>query len=203
MRSRAAGIGWHTPSACTRRRRRGQGAQGMVEFALIAPLVVMAMFVTIDLGRLVYTYNAISSAAVDGARIIALKPQQSTDCLAIKRIEQVGQAFPLKMDPNSWDSTSVNTDPNNSTAPAGPTAPPPGVGYAYIWPAAAGASPADGSSGGQPNCSGNTPRALSNSGVRDVAVEIQYQFQPLTPLISQWLSHGITIKTVSIVQTEY
>jgi Flp pilus assembly protein TadG len=176
----------------------------MVEFALVAPLVILAVFMTIDLGRLIYTYNAISSAAVEGARIIALKPQQYSDCLAIQHIEQVGQAFPLKMDPNSYNSGTVNTDPNKSTAPAGPGAPPAGVGWVYIWPAAANATPADGTTAGKPNCAGNTtPRSLPNSGVRDVAVEIQYKFQPLTPIVSNLLTGGITIKTVSIVQTEY
>lgn len=178
--------------------------QGFVEFALAAPLLLVVVFVTIDVGRLVYTYNAISSAARDGARIVSLKPQQYSDCLAIQRMEAVGQAFPLVMDPNSWNNQAVNTDPNQSTSPAGPTTPPPGVGYIYIWPAAAAATPADGTTAGLPNCAGSQPRPLPNSKVRHVAVEIQYQFRPLTPIVGALLGGGsITVRTISVVQTEY
>lgn len=41
----------------TRRRRR---AQGMVEFALIAPLFLLMLFGLFDLGAAVYTYNTLS-----------------------------------------------------------------------------------------------------------------------------------------------
>src|SRR3979411_3162932 len=84
-----------------RPRYRGQRAQGLVEFALTVPLIFTVIFATVDLGRLIYTYNAISSAARDGARLVALRPQLFSDCLALQRLEQVGQAFPLLPDPNS------------------------------------------------------------------------------------------------------
>ena len=42
------------------RRRAGQS---MVEFAVLAPVFFLLLLGTIDLGRAVYTYNAISNAA--------------------------------------------------------------------------------------------------------------------------------------------
>src|SRR2546427_12526484 len=47
------------------RRRAGQS---MVEFAVLAPVFFLLLLGTIDLGRAVYTYNAISNAAREGAR---------------------------------------------------------------------------------------------------------------------------------------
>jgi Flp pilus assembly protein TadG len=188
-----------------RRSPRGdQRAQGLVEFALAVPLIFTLLFVTVDLGRLIYTYNAISSAARDGARLVALRPQLFSDCLALQRLEQVGQAFPLLPDPNSINNQTLNTDPNNPGA-TGPTTPPPGVGYIYIWPAAAAAVPQDSlnASGGR-NCDNSVQRGGAGNQVKHVAVELQYVFRPLMPLISRLMPNsGITIRTISVVQTEY
>jgi TadE-like protein len=176
----------------------------MVEFALVAPIILFIVFAAIDLGRLIYTYNAISSAARDGARLAALRSELESDCLPLQRMEQVGQAFPLLPDPNSIANQSVNTDPNNPGG-VGPTTPPPGSGYIYIWPAAAAADPQNGTnSSGVPNCAGTAQRGGAGANVKHVAVEIQYVFQPLTPLIGSVLPHGgITVRTISVVQTEY
>jgi TadE-like protein len=175
----------------------------MVEFALVSPLILFVVFASIDLGRLIYTYNAISSAARDGARLVALRAQLESDCLPLDRMEQVGQGFPLVPDPNSIADTA-NTDPNNPGS-AGPTTPPRGNGYIYIWPAVATAEPQDGTNGsGVKNCDSTTQRGGAGSQVKHVAVEIQYVFQPLTPLIGSVLPHGgITVRTISVVQTEY
>jgi hypothetical protein len=42
--------------------------QGIVEFALILPLVLLVIFGAIDLSRLLVTYSAVSSGARQGAR---------------------------------------------------------------------------------------------------------------------------------------
>jgi hypothetical protein len=175
-----------------------------VEFALAVPLIFTVIFATVDLGRLIYTYNAISSAARDGARLVALRPQLLSDCLALQRLEQVGQAFPLLPDPNSISNQTLNTDPNSPGA-TGPTTPPAGVGYIYIWPAAAAAVPQDSLNGsGGRNCDNTVQRGGPGNQVKHVAVEIQYAFRPLMPLIARLLpNNGITIRTISVVQTEY
>jgi Flp pilus assembly protein TadG len=175
-----------------------------VEFALVAPLALVVLLGSIDIGRLIYTYNAISSAARDGARLVALRSQLSSDCLPLQRMEQVGQGFSLAPDPNSIANQSVNTDPNNPGS-GGPTTPPPGTGYIYIWPAAATAAPQDGiNSSGVKNCRSATQRAGTGAEMKQVAVEIEYAFRPLTPLINAVLPQGgIIIRTISVVQTEY
>lgn len=167
-------------------------AQTLVEFALISPVLFFMLFAAIDLGRLLYTYAAVASAAEDGARIVAARSQQTSDCLALQRMEEVGKGFPLQADPNS---VVGNTDPNDPGAVA-PATPPPGVGYIYIWPAVATAAPPDAAA----NCSGS-PRGGSQT-IRHVAVEIDYHYVPITPYLLQ-LTGGFTVKTVSVIQTEY
>src|ERR1700751_3489591 len=129
-----------------------QRSQALVEFALISPLFLFIMFSAIDISRLLYTYTAISSAAGDGARKASLNGSAFSDCQVMREVEMVGQGFPVEMDPNS---VAGNTDPNNPSGPLQPTTPPPGVGYAYIWPAVATADPPDS------NCTSSLQRAIS------------------------------------------
>ncbi|MEA2636180.1 MAG: TadE-like protein [Chloroflexota bacterium] len=170
---------------------RGQRSQALVEFALVSPIFLLILFAAIDISRLLYAYTAISSAARDGARTASLSGSLYSDCGIIKEVELVGQGFPVRMDPNSLVG---NTDPNNPSGPLSPTTPPPNVGYAYIWPAVATANPADN------NCDSTVQRAISSS-VRHVAVEVQYHFMPLLPMISGF-APNIIVKTVSVVTTE-
>ena len=50
------------------RRQRGRG-QALVEFALVLPILLLMIFGIVDAGRLIYTYNTVSNAARDGARV--------------------------------------------------------------------------------------------------------------------------------------
>jgi Flp pilus assembly protein TadG len=53
------------------RRRDGRG-QGLVEFALVFPLIILIIFGIFDLGRAVYAYNTLANAARQGARVAAV-----------------------------------------------------------------------------------------------------------------------------------
>ena len=174
------------------RSRRSQRSQAMVEFAMVAPIFLFVLFTSIDISRLLYAYTAISSAARDGARTASLPSALYSDCLIIQKVELVGQGFPVTMDPNS---VVGNSDPNNPTGALQPTIPPANRAYAYIWPAVATAAPPDN------NCNSPVaPRAISQS-VKQVAVEIQYRFIPLFPLVS-FFSNNFVVKTVSVVTVE-
>lgn len=48
--------------------------QAMVEFALVIPLIVLIVMGIFDLGRAVYAYNVVASAAREGARYGVLDP---------------------------------------------------------------------------------------------------------------------------------
>ena len=164
----------------------------MVEFSLVAPLLLLVLVLTVDFARLIYTYSAISSAAREGARLVSLRPQQSSDCLALQRMVDVGKGFPLQVDPNS---IIADSDPNSPSGALQPASPPPGVGYVYIWPAVATAAPQ------LPTACGGGTRQFPTGKVHDVSVQITYHFTPFTPLVSQFIT-DFNIKTVSVVQTE-
>jgi Flp pilus assembly protein TadG len=57
-----------------RPRNRGQA---LVEFALILPLLLLLIFGIVDAGRLIFTYNNISNAARDGARVAIVNQSTS------------------------------------------------------------------------------------------------------------------------------
>jgi Flp pilus assembly protein TadG len=163
----------------------------LVEFALVSPIFFLVMFTAIDISRLLYAYTAISSAARDGARTASLSGSTYTDCGIIQEVELVGQGFPVRMDPNSLVG---NSDPNNPVGSLSPSVPPPNVGYAYIWPAVATSDPPEA------NCNSSVARAISPS-VKHVAVEVQYHFTPLLPIVSGFAGN-IIVKTVSEVTSE-
>ena len=173
------------------RSARSQRSQALVEFSLVAPVMLLILFSAVDICRLLYTYTAISSAARDGARTASLSGSLFSDCEIIAEVEAVGQGFPVRMDPNSLVGDS---DPNNPSGALQPTTPPPNVGYAYIWPAVATAAPADN------NCNSGAQRAVSPS-VKHVAVEVQYHFTPLLPFVGTF-APNIIVKTVSVVTVE-
>jgi hypothetical protein len=176
------------------RKRKKSRAQSLVEFTLVAPLLLLIIAVTVDFARVVYAYSAISAAARAGARTLSLKDQESTDCQVFQTVEAVGQGFSLSADPNS---VAGNVNPNTGGA-TGPTPPPAGQGYVYIWPAVSTGRPPDAAG----FCAGSgSPRAPANQ-VRDVAIEVQYSFKPWISIVADFVPVFV-IKTVSVVQTEY
>ena len=48
--------------------------QSLIEFALIVPIVIFALTVFIDLGRVVYSYSALSNAVREGTRYAVVHP---------------------------------------------------------------------------------------------------------------------------------
>jgi Flp pilus assembly protein TadG len=56
-----------------------QGGQSMVEFALVLPIFLLLLFGLIDIGRYVYTANAVNEAAREGARLGSVAAW-SADC---------------------------------------------------------------------------------------------------------------------------
>lgn len=68
----------------TRRRRRSRG-QSLTEFALVLPIFAILLFGIIDLGRYVYTANALGNGAREAARIGSVGNRPSPDCDGLSR----------------------------------------------------------------------------------------------------------------------
>ena len=61
---------------CERKRKKSR-AQSLVEFTLVAPLLLLIIAVTVDFARVVYTYSAISAAARASISIPSCNPSES------------------------------------------------------------------------------------------------------------------------------
>lgn len=88
-------------TAKTAARQRGLA---MVEFVIVAPLLLMVMIGLGDAGIMLYQYNSLSKAAISGARYVA------------------GRSFAGIIDPDTFETAKtliVNAHPNN-TAPVVP-----------------------------------------------------------------------------------
>ena len=65
--------------------RRRQRGQSLVEFALVFPIFAILLFGIIDLGRYVYTANALSNGAREGARAASVGVRPTPLCAALSR----------------------------------------------------------------------------------------------------------------------
>jgi len=103
---------------------RKHSGQSMVEFAVLAPIFFLLLLGTIDLGRAVYIYNAISDAAREGTRAaIPFDNPLPTNAQVVAAVQsKLGGGFTLTQDPCSGG-------PVTSACPAAPTDPNTG----YIW----------------------------------------------------------------------
>lgn len=52
---------------------RGESGAAVVEFALVLPLILILVFGIIDVGRLMFTANSLTSAVREGARFAAVQ----------------------------------------------------------------------------------------------------------------------------------
>jgi general stress protein CsbA len=54
-------------------RRRHEGGQTLIEFALVLPVFLVLLFAVIDIGRVVYVNSVVSQAAREAARLAAVE----------------------------------------------------------------------------------------------------------------------------------
>jgi Flp pilus assembly protein TadG len=101
---------------------RLRAGQSMVEFAVLAPIFFLLLLGTIDLGRAVYTYNAISNAAREGARsAVPFDSPMPTNASVVAAVQsKLGGGFTLNVDP------CLASPPCTPTTPTVPNS-------GYIW----------------------------------------------------------------------
>ena len=72
----------------TRRPRRRERGQALVEFAFVLPIIVLVIAAFIEIGRAVFAYNTVANAARQGARVAAVNQlADTTDCDESRPIE--------------------------------------------------------------------------------------------------------------------
>ena len=156
-----------------RRFMRFRAGQSMVEFAVLAPIFFLLLLGTIDLGRAVYTYNAISNAAREGARAgVPFDSPLPTNASVVAAVQsKLGGGFTLNTDP-------CLVSPPCAT-PTTPTTPNSG----YIW-----YSSGIGQATGTPH---------------PITVKITFLFQPWVPVVRDASGNGVTFSAQTTMETEY
>lgn len=64
-------------SGASRRIRHRSHGQALVEFALVFPILMLMLLGLFDLGRAVFTYNTITNAAREGARLAIVNQDEA------------------------------------------------------------------------------------------------------------------------------
>jgi hypothetical protein len=203
----------------------------MVEFALVAPLLLIIIFGIIDFGRLLQINTTVADAARQGARqaipnaASTPNPWGSTDsspcsgtvftsnaggqgCLTDARIKET-VASVLRV-----DTSTVNLNSNTTAANcAVPTQP-----YTVtlcISPAETGSGPPNGATASC-TAAGTTPPSVGTIGDRKteytnrtyngcflVQVTVIYLYQPWTPLISNVIGNRVHVQSTTTMVAEY
>lgn len=97
----------------TGRRRRSRG-QGLVELALVLPVLLLIFMGIVDFGRAIYAYNSVSNAAREGARV-GIVDQRMTGGAYNAAIEAANQATALGLNPTNAAQVQVTfPDPDGN-----------------------------------------------------------------------------------------
>jgi Flp pilus assembly protein TadG len=99
----------------TRGHNRYRG-QGMVEFALIAPLFLAITFGTIELGWLVFANHSLTNATREGARYAMVHGERSGDIATVSSVTPVVQDYAGRF---ASDITVTNVEFTPGTAEPG------------------------------------------------------------------------------------
>lgn len=178
--------------------REAQRSQAIVEFAIIAPILVLLLFGIVDFGRVIYIYATLNQAVNEGART-AIR-----DSITLPTNADVETAVKR----HAVDVSLANPCPNGPITAA---TPPANQGWIYITEPDAG-TVVESLAPTLENAPGGTPWAQSNgtcsatNPAHDHAplqVTIRYNFVPFTPLVQQVTANHIVISAAATYQTEY
>jgi Flp pilus assembly protein TadG len=100
----------------TRRIRPSSRGQGLVEFALILPVLILIFMGVFDFGRAIYAYNSVSNAAREGARVGIVDQGTGAGGAYNAAIEAANQATALGLNPTDPNQVQV-TFPTSTQCP--------------------------------------------------------------------------------------
>ncbi|TME15124.1 MAG: pilus assembly protein [Chloroflexi bacterium] len=181
---------------------RSQRSQSMTEFALIAPILFLFIFVMVDFGRGIYYYVTIQQAVHEGARVAV---RWSYPLPADATVEQAVQQHAI--------ATFLANPCRNGPIYVPGQVPPANEGWIFITQpqsssqplSAIQANPPPNAPGGEPqsgqagNCSAINP-ASQNAALQ---ITVRYNFVPLTPFVRQFTANSIILTAYTVYRTEY
>jgi TadE-like protein len=175
-----------------------QRSQALVEFAIVAPLLLLLLFGVVDFGRVIYVYVTINQAVNEGARTaIRDSPMLPTDADVEAAVKT-----------HAIDVSLANPCPNGPITSA---VPPANQGWIYITepnppstPEPLSPSLQDAPGGQTWVVSNGTCSAINPAhGHAPLQVTIRFNFAPFTPLIQQLTANSIIIVAAATYDTEY
>jgi hypothetical protein len=183
---------------------RGQRSQSLVEFAIVAPLLLLFLFGVVDFGRVIYLYVTLNQAVNEGARTSirasARLPTNSDVETAVKQhAVDVSLANPCPNGPITSATPPANQGWIYITEPNPPSTP---ESLADLHPN--GRPPIGNAPGGQMwmETNGTCSATLAAANHAPLQVTIRYNFVPFTPLLQQWAG-SIVITAGATYETEY
>lgn len=175
-----------------------QRSQALVEFAIIAPLLVVLLFGIVDFGRLIYAYVTINQAVNEGARVaVRASPELPSNVdvqTAVRR--------------HAVDLTLATPCPNGPITDAPP---PPNQGWIYITQPDPPAVPEE-LSPSLENAPGGQTWAFSSGGCSatnpahghaPLQVTVRFNFVPFTPVIRELTANSLILTAAAVYSTEY
>jgi len=177
-----------------RQRDAAQRSQAIVEFAIIAPVLLLLLFGIVDFGRVIYYYVTLNQAVNEGARsAIRSSAQLPTNADVEAAVRQ-----------HAVDMVLANPCPNGPITATTPpwiyiTEPNPPSTVEVLSPTLENAP------GGQMwgNATGSCSATNPARNHAPLQVTIRYNFVPFTPLIRQITANNIIITAAATYAVEY
>jgi Flp pilus assembly protein TadG len=95
------------------REKTNQSGQGVVDFAMLAPVAMFLMFCVVQAGQLLYAYSFVSYAARLGARYASVHGSQSGSAFSSSSITSYVQGLSSGLNTSNLSATA-SSSPNNS-----------------------------------------------------------------------------------------
>jgi hypothetical protein len=192
---------------------KSQRSQGLTEFAIIAPIILLLTFGIIDFGRALYLYITLQQAANEGARVAVrasyfIDPNGATHTWPNDTdVANAVQGHAVIMNLANYPACPNGPLPNNGISQGSPTLPAMNSGWIFITdPSQAGNGYPNGPRGGLgtypapgPGCNAIQP-AVGNEPIK---ITIWYTFQPITPIIQQVVGNNVVITAYAVYRAEY
>ena len=169
--------------------RQAQDGQGLVEFALVLPIFLLAVVGLFDVGRLVYTNSVLSQAAREGARLAAAEAAWIgvSDAGCVGEASEITPARPgahvCPVDVAAFDANVVDAVNRMAASVGAITAVHLSCNIGSGVDLAPSGAWTDAPGGGGNGCQDGSGNAISASGDL-VSVRVEYTYQPITPIIN-------------------
>ncbi|GAC1658314.1 MAG: hypothetical protein NVS9B1_17940 [Candidatus Dormibacteraceae bacterium] len=183
---------------------RGQRSQSMVEFALIAPFILLLTVGVVDFGRVIYYQVSLDAAVNEGARVAVRAPTPPNTNFAAPSDDTVMAAVFGHTSALALARAACVNGPIDSNIP------PDNTGWVYITQPNNSSAGAANAPGGQPlnsapaGCAAVVPAGVT-PGQNNVPLQvtIRFNFVPLTPVIAQFTANRIVLLAYATYRTEY